>query len=115
MAKLSGNWIHKIKRLAIYLRDDFKCVYCARSLTRTSPFDITLDHIVPRNAGGTHDVKNLITACRSCNSSKQAKDWRKWASRAAKARIKKQTRRQLPIKLAEALITGQTSQPRAKR
>ena len=114
MAKLSGNWIRRVLRIAIYLRDEFQCVYCQKNMHRCDPFDITLDHLVPRSLGGTHNALNLVTACRSCNSSKQAKDWHKWASRAAKARIRKQLRRKLPIALAKSLIEGQARRQQAK-
>lgn len=108
MAKLSGNWIDQVIRLAIYMRDDFKCLYCRRKLTNTtSPFDLTLDHLVPRAQGGTHDIKNLVTACRSCNSRKGARSWLKWATRAQKDRIIKTRRRSLPTKKAAAILLQQ--------
>ena len=106
MAKLSGGWNHKAVRLAIYLRDGFTCVYCLRDLHDTDPFDVTLDHLIPRSLGGTHETTNLVTACRSCNSSRQAKDWQVWATKKAQARIKKQQGRKLPLALASALIEG---------
>src|SRR6185312_16089207 len=63
-----SKWIRKNKRLAIYLRDRFTCLYCLRDLHDADPRDITLDHV----AGGhkNHHESNLICACRSCNSSK---------------------------------------------
>jgi len=106
VAKLSGSWIHKTIRLAIYLRDGFTCVYCRRDLHDADPFDVTLDHLIPRSLGGTHETTNLVTACRSCNSSRQAKDWHVWATKKAQARIKKQRGRKLPLALASALIEG---------
>ena len=106
MAKLSGSWIHRSKRLAIYLRDGFTCVYCLRDLHRADPFEVTLDHLQPRSKGGTHETTNLVTACRSCNSSRQAKDWQVWGTRPAQARIKRLRRRALPLALATALIEG---------
>ena len=105
MAKLQSNWIDQVIRLAIYMRDDFKCVYCRRALTHTScPFDLTLDHLVPRSSGGDHSVKNLATACRSCNSRKGARSWRTWATRKQRARIIKQRRRALPVKKAALIL-----------
>jgi 5-methylcytosine-specific restriction endonuclease McrA len=108
MAKLQSNWIDQVIRLAIYMRDDFKCVYCRRSLMRTvCPFDLTLDHLVPRALGGDHSVKNLATACRSCNSRKGARSWLKWGTKAQKARIIKSRRRKLPVKKAAAILLAQ--------
>ena len=52
-------------RARVYARDGQACVHCGRDS------DLTLDHIVPRAAGGTNAVTNLVTACRRCNSSRQ--------------------------------------------
>ncbi len=41
-----------------------RCVYCATSL---SPGTVTLDHVMPRAHGGTHDPGNLVAACMACN------------------------------------------------
>jgi 5-methylcytosine-specific restriction endonuclease McrA len=112
VAKLSGNWIHKAERLAIYLRDDFTCVYCLRDLHSANPFDVTLDHLLPRSLGGTHEPTNLMTACRSCNSSRQAKDWQTWATKKAVSRIKRLRYKELPLSLARALIEGTAGNPR---
>jgi 5-methylcytosine-specific restriction endonuclease McrA len=106
MAKLSGNWIRKAMRLAIYLRDRMTCVYCGVSLLDTNPFDITLDHVVPRNKKGKHLPSNLVTACRSCNSSKQDKDAAEWCTKWQLKRIAKQTAKPLPMKAAEKIIFG---------
>ncbi len=54
-------------RLTIYERDEYKCRYCSKQLTR---FTATLDHIVPVVDGGENTYENLITACLSCNSQK---------------------------------------------
>jgi hypothetical protein len=35
---------------------------------------MSIDHIVPRTAGGTHEVSNLRAACSSCNTSKGNRD-----------------------------------------
>ncbi len=54
-------------RLQIYERDEYKCRYCDKQLTR---FTATLDHVVPVVEGGENSYANLITACLSCNSQK---------------------------------------------
>lgn len=108
MAKLSGNWIDKVIRLAIYMRDDFKCAFCRRKLTNTrSPFDLTLDHLLPRALGGDHSIKNLVTACRSCNSRKGARSWKTWGTKKQQARITKQLRRKLPTEKAAVILLKQ--------
>lgn len=45
------------------------CAYCGDSLGR----DGQLDHVVPKDDGGTDDPKNLVLACRSCNQVKGRK------------------------------------------
>lgn len=51
-----------------------KCIHCQRKLVLQpdgAPLDgATLEHIVPRNHGGTNDVENLAVACARCNSEK---------------------------------------------
>lgn len=105
MAKLSGNWITRILRLAIYLRDKFTCQYCLTDLHAADPFDITLDHINPRNNGGLHVPSNLVTACRSCNSSKRAS--LDWMTPAQERRVGRQVKKQLPMLAAERIIFGE--------
>lgn len=76
MSNTSGSkWIRPAKRLAIYHRDGFACVYCGRG---TEHAVLTLDHIVPRELGGTHDAFNLVTACVKCNSSRQDLPLQSW-------------------------------------
>jgi 5-methylcytosine-specific restriction endonuclease McrA len=66
-----SNWLRKDKRLAIYMRDDWRCVYCDRSLKRVNPRQRTLDHIIPVAMGGSNNETNLITCCKKCNDRKQ--------------------------------------------
>lgn len=44
------------------------CAYCGDELTLTT---YSLDHIIPKSRGGSHDRNNLTWACRDCNSTKQ--------------------------------------------
>lgn len=74
-ASSGSKWIRPATRWAIYHRDDFACVYC----TRVSR--LTLDHLTPCEAGGTHEPSNLVTCCYGCNSSKQGLDVRAWYRR----------------------------------
>jgi hypothetical protein len=54
-------------RREVYERDEYSCVKCdARK-------DLTIDHIVAVVNGGTNELSNLQTMCRSCNSSKGAR------------------------------------------
>jgi 5-methylcytosine-specific restriction endonuclease McrA len=54
----------RFSRASVMLRDNFTCQYCG------SPFhekDLTLDHVVPRSAGGRTEWNNIVVACRACN------------------------------------------------
>lgn len=101
----TGTWIRAEKRLAIYLRDGFRCLACGRSLRRARPFDVTLDHVLPTSKGGSNDPDNLYTCCRSCNSSRQEKSLARFAGRRAAA-IRRSLRRSITpyLKLAKATV-----------
>ena len=51
-----------------------KCIHCQKKLTLANdgtPLNgATLEHIVPRNHGGTDDLENLASACARCNAEK---------------------------------------------
>jgi len=44
-------------------RDGYKCAYCGKTAT-------TIDHIIPRSRGGTHEWLNVVAACKTCNHKK---------------------------------------------
>jgi 5-methylcytosine-specific restriction endonuclease McrA len=104
-----SKWIRPERRLAIYLRDRFLCLYCLRDLHDADPRDITLDHIRPGHAAGNHHESNLCTACRSCNSSRQDKPLCRYASVETRAHIRRNTRRDLKpyLVLAKAILRGE--------
>ena len=52
-------------RLKVFERDEYKCRYCEKQLTR---FTATLDHLQPVSEGGDNSFDNLATACLHCNS-----------------------------------------------
>lgn len=54
-------------RIKVYERDEYKCRYCGKQLTR---FTCTLDHVTPVAASGKNSFDNLVTACLECNSRK---------------------------------------------
>jgi 5-methylcytosine-specific restriction endonuclease McrA len=92
----TGQWIRPDARLAIYLRDRFTCLLCARDLHDADPRDVTLDHITPRKDGGSNKPTNLYTCCRSCNCSRQDRPIERTASpEAARARGRPALRRQV--------------------
>ncbi|MBT8452632.1 MAG: HNH endonuclease [Deltaproteobacteria bacterium] len=51
-----------------------KCIHCQKKLSLRAdgtPLNgATLEHIVPKNHGGTDDLENLAIACARCNSEK---------------------------------------------
>lgn len=57
-------------RFEVFKRDRFTCAYCGRT-----PPEVLLecDHVVPKAAGGSDEMHNLITACATCNSGKAAR------------------------------------------
>jgi predicted restriction endonuclease len=54
-------------RIRVYERDDYRCRYCQKQLTR---FTATLDHVKPVAEGGDNSLDNLMTACLNCDSRK---------------------------------------------
>jgi hypothetical protein len=55
---------HKPSKSAIYRRDGNKCNYCGQNK------NLTIDHIIPRSAGGDNSWCNLTLACSRCNTKK---------------------------------------------
>jgi 5-methylcytosine-specific restriction endonuclease McrA len=102
-----SKWIRPEKRLAIYLRDEFCCVYCGRDLHHAAPEEINLDHIKCRSHGGSNDATNLVTSCKTCNCSRGNKKISAWADEATRRTIRRQTRRSLrrPLELAKSIIS----------
>lgn len=99
----TGTWCRPAKRLAIYLRDSFRCAYCCRSLRKAKPADVTLDHLVCRSRGGSNAASNLVTACRRCNSKRRSLPWRRFAGARA-PRIARQVVAPLNMALAKDII-----------
>lgn len=89
------RWIRYPKRLAIYARDGFRCVYCLMDLTAVAPMMRTLDHVTPRSCNGSNHERNLVTACKPCNSARGDKKLKDFASDEAVKRIQRQRRRVL--------------------
>jgi 5-methylcytosine-specific restriction endonuclease McrA len=89
----TGQWIRSEKRLAIYLRDRFRCAYCQGDLHDARPSEITLDHLETRSNGGMNHESNLVTACLSCNSRRRDASWMDFASpKAVKAILRQRAK-----------------------
>lgn len=103
-----GRWIRVEKRLAIYLRDRFTCIYCLKDLHGADPSDVTLDHVVAKSDGGSNSEANLVTACRACNCARQDKPLARFAGREARKQVRRNTARKLLpyLTLAKAIYAG---------
>lgn len=56
-------------RFEVFKRDSFTCQYCG---SKAPDVILEVDHIHPVKRGGTDDLLNLVTSCRSCNGGKGA-------------------------------------------
>lgn len=52
-------------RRAIFARDGHTCQYCGQP-----KHPLTLDHVIPRDRGGTTGWENLVCCCTQCNNLK---------------------------------------------
>jgi 5-methylcytosine-specific restriction endonuclease McrA len=106
--------LRKDLRLAIYLRDSFRCVYCCEDLHGANPQDITLDHVHAASDGGSNEPSNLVTACRRCNCSRQDKPLARFAGPETRKDIRRLTARAIGRyrRLAKSIIAGTTEDPR---
>lgn len=59
--------IWQTKRRIVLWRDRGRCRYCTDKL---DPKTFTVDHVVPRSAGGSNAIKNLVACCKYCNKIK---------------------------------------------
>lgn len=62
--RVPDNHIAIMNRRNIYIRDNFKCQYCCNPFTVDQ---LSLDHVVPRSAGGKLTWSNTVTCCKQCN------------------------------------------------
>ena len=86
---LSWESVRKNKplRSAIERRHRWLCVYCG---VHKSVKKLTLDHVIPRSAGGDNSLTNLVSACQACNSSKNDKVLESWASSSQVERLRRE-------------------------
>jgi 5-methylcytosine-specific restriction endonuclease McrA len=55
-------------RKYVFERDNYCCQSCQKTNLET---ELTIDHIIPLAKGGSNDISNLQTLCRSCNLKKR--------------------------------------------
>jgi len=61
----------EVRRAEVATRAGHRCEYCHLP-TRGQVATFPIDHIVPRNRGGTTDLNNLALTCPHCNAHKWA-------------------------------------------
>lgn len=61
----------QIRRM-VWNRAEGCCEYC-RSQARFATQAFSIEHIIPRKAGGTNEATNLALACQGCNNHKYTK------------------------------------------
>jgi hypothetical protein len=59
---------YRAQRERVFKLHGHLCAYCG-----TDEGEMHIDHIIPRKAGGTHDLDNLQVLCKSCNLRKAAR------------------------------------------
>jgi diadenosine tetraphosphate (Ap4A) HIT family hydrolase/5-methylcytosine-specific restriction endonuclease McrA len=69
--KLSAGYISGTLRYDVLKRAEFHCELCGISADLKA---LEVDHILPRNHGGSDDLENLQALCYSCNAMKRDRD-----------------------------------------
>lgn len=54
-------------RKLVLRRDEYTCCYCSKTYKHAK---LTIDHILPKSAGGENSFLNCVTACLNCNRKK---------------------------------------------
>lgn len=67
----STGYIPGTLRYDVLKRAHFRCELCGVSAEENA---LEVDHILPRNHGGTDDINNLQALCYSCNATKRDRD-----------------------------------------
>lgn len=124
----ASSFIRPARRLAIYFRDGFRCVYCRADAAHGA--ELTLDHL---HSSTDHATANLVTCCHKCNSARRALPLAKWYvvlrtrgidTRAVRLRLYRARRRPingdlglLAARLAPGLAVGRLAElwPRTRR
>jgi len=57
----------KFTRHNVFERDKNTCQYCAKTLDRK---DLNIDHVIPRDKGGSTTWENVVCSCIPCNTKK---------------------------------------------
>lgn len=55
------------RRRRVYRRDDYRCQRCGRSGGSRGNAELHAHHETPKSRGGSHELHNLTTVCKSCH------------------------------------------------
>ena len=70
----TGYSSHHARRLKVFNKTGGYCWHCKNPLG----FDWHADHLIPRAAGGSNKMENMVPSCRQCNLEKaDLVDWEK--------------------------------------
>jgi diadenosine tetraphosphate (Ap4A) HIT family hydrolase/5-methylcytosine-specific restriction endonuclease McrA len=69
--KKSSGYVSGTLRYEILKTAKFRCELCGISAEQKA---LEVDHIIPRNKGGSDDISNLQSLCYSCNAMKRDRD-----------------------------------------
>jgi hypothetical protein len=61
--RVLGTMYWKNRRKEVLQRDGYICAYCGGVAN-------SVDHVIPRSAGGDHSLANLVASCLPCNGRK---------------------------------------------
>lgn len=65
-----------VDRKYLYEREGHQCYHCGKQL---KPNQVSVDHYLPKCAGGSNDLYNLVCSCKRCNRYKKSAipdDWK---------------------------------------
>jgi hypothetical protein len=99
---MSSNYLRKTTRFAVLARAavatptgaKFRCCYCGAIVSASHA---TLDHVTPRQRGGSSKTSNLVVACSSCNGAKSTTSLAAFALRLATDQAWEAVARTAPI------------------
>ena len=108
----STSRLGPVRRCAILLRGGLRCAWCLGDPTADDQprgRALQIDHVVPREAGGSDSPQNLVPACGECN---RAREYGQLAERlaaegvrhaSALQRVRRQLRARLDIRVASKI------------
>ncbi|WP_288820065.1 HNH endonuclease [uncultured Corynebacterium sp.] len=76
-ARKRGAFVEDVDSLAVFERDKWTCGICGEPIPKRAKWpdvkSASVDHVVPLNCGGKHEMKNVQAAHLGCNSAKRDK------------------------------------------